>query len=115
MVRRISTSTMILPMASGFLRRRLIPSLKNVVDSPMTSCCFFSSSVAFSKFALLNLLRSTCADRICLCFNSITSIRPFVLYSNVILGSTNLYAISVSRFATTIRIARKIVVAIIIV
>ena len=48
-------------------------------------------------------------------FQLITSIRPFVLYSNVILGSTNLYAISVSRFATTIRIARKIVVAIIIV
>ena len=35
----------------NILRRRLMPSLKNVVDSPITSCCFFSSSVALSKFA----------------------------------------------------------------
>ena len=37
-------------MASGFLIRRRMPSLKKVVDSAMTSCCRFSSSVAFSNF-----------------------------------------------------------------
>ena len=46
-----------LAIASGFLRSLRIPSLKKVVDSLITSCCFFSSSVAFS-----NLCRSICME-----------------------------------------------------
>ena len=37
--------------ASGFLRSLFMPSLKKVVDSAITSVCFFSSSVAFSNNA----------------------------------------------------------------
>ena len=39
------------PTASGFFMSFLIPSLKKVVDSLMTSACRFSSSVAGSNRA----------------------------------------------------------------
>ena len=49
------TRTIMEATARGFFMSFRMPSLKNVVDSLMTSCCLFSSSVAFS-----NLLTSIC-------------------------------------------------------
>ena len=48
MAKRIST--IMLPTASGFFRSLRMPSLKKVVDSLITSCCAFSSSVASVNF-----------------------------------------------------------------
>ena len=42
--------------ARGLRSSFFIPSLKKVLDCAMTSCCFFSSSLAFSNFE-----RSICA------------------------------------------------------
>jgi hypothetical protein len=59
MIRMMRISTTMLATASGFFMSFLMPSRKNVVLLDMTSCCFFSSSVAGS-----NCDRSSCALRI---------------------------------------------------
>ena len=60
MVRMMATRTMMLATASGFLKSLRMPSLKKDVLWLMTSCCRFSSSVAFSNFE-----RSICALSTC--------------------------------------------------
>ena len=59
------TRTTMEVMAKGFLRSRRIPSWKKVLDSPMTSCCFFASSEAFSKSLALNFERSIWEESNC--------------------------------------------------
>ena len=105
-VRMIAARTTILSTASGFLKSLRMPSLKKDVLSLMTSCCRFSSSVALSNFE-----RSIWALRIC--FLGVLLGSKF--QSNLMRGSTSLYKRSQIRFATTISVARKMVVAMIMV
>ena len=86
-----------LTVATRFLKRRFIPSRKKVEEGRICTMYSFSSPVAG-----INEFRSTCM------VNFLSTVFP--PYSRLMRGSTTLYRMSLTRFITTIRTARTIVV-----
>ena len=83
-----------------FFSSRFMPSLKKVVEGRICTIYSFSASVAGRKSSIFTCMLKGL-------FLILISSPP---YSRVILGSTTLYRISLTRFIITIRVARTMVV-----
>ena len=91
-----------LTVATLLRSSRFIPSLKKVVEGRICTMYSFSASVAGRKSS-----KSSWRLR------GFFFISRFLLYSRLILGSTSLYMISLTRFMMTMRVASTMVVPII--